>query len=104
MKLSIQRQCDGPYVDPSNTLCDARLELEVTVPDGQVALTWKQAWEGAAFALGWRRIGGDGQDISRPDGPGARVFYIPSAKTWVVCPACATRTELVGDGFDVVPG
>lgn len=95
MKLSIQRHCDG--ISALET-CEAELELSVTHVDValKVVDATVDAWEQAAAIAGWRRTNGPGEniDVGFHGDDSARIF-IPSARAWVVCPACATRLKLV---------
>lgn len=87
MKISLQRQCDGVHPDlgePTRT-CEARVHLELELPDHVPTPEWNEAWDSALAALGWRRVGGPAEEIRRV-GTTERLYVVPDAKTWVVCP------------------
>ena len=94
MRLSVQRQCDGPSMAQPELTCNEVLELAVTVKDEkQPSEAVVEAWRTAAAELGWRRVGGKGTDLevsvigdTRP--------VLPDVRTWVCCPACATKMNL----------
>lgn len=86
MKISIQRQCDGRHPDlgDPNDTCEARIEISYEIRDGAPHPEWDAAFAAVAVTLGWRRIGGAG-DLRRV-GATDKLYLIPDAKTWIVCP------------------
>ncbi len=106
MRLSIQRQCDGPDPKSPRLTCEERLEITTSVPDPvnrETSKQWTDTWEQLATNIGWRRTGGPGQTYAGGLIVGDTQYAIPSTRCWVVCPRCAKLMGLTGTGFDAFP-